>query len=235
MRLGDDAPQVQRAFGGVDRDHVADSPPERVLVRLCLLLGRVEDLAAAEVVVLGGIPVAPDLLALSLIIDRAERFEEADRVVLVDQVLGRQVHQPVELPPRGLTLATMPAEELSEQPCRLLCRSPVEGIGRHDVGAGHPLDEGLDPRLGLGQVGWHRREAEGRPGHLAPGRGRELRPQAFEPVAELQIAHDVVLVVALDPLEVHRRGAVAFASSSHCSNATMLDPASRRSISRVNP
>ena len=70
-----------------------DQPFERRVVRARLLVGRVVHLAPAEVVVLVREAVAPGLLALPLVVDRPERFEEADRVVLVDELFGRQLHQ----------------------------------------------------------------------------------------------------------------------------------------------
>ena len=67
---------------------VADGPVERGVVRpAACLLGRVVDLATPEVVVLRREAVAPGLLALALVVERADRLEQADRVVLVDELL----------------------------------------------------------------------------------------------------------------------------------------------------
>ena len=144
-----DALEVERARRRIDGDEVADRPAERGVVRACLLVGRVVDLAPAEVVVLPREGVAPDLLAVLRLADRADRFEQADRVVLVDELLGRQLHQPVELPPHRLVLAAMPAEELGQQPARLLRRRALERIDRHDGRVRETVHERLHPGLVL--------------------------------------------------------------------------------------
>ena len=88
---------------------------------------------------------------------------------------------------------------------------PLGRIGRDDVRAGQALDEGLDPRLALGQVGRQLRVAGDRPRDLQPGLRRELDAEVLKPVPEPQVAHHVVAVVALDPLELVGRGSLAVA------------------------
>ena len=96
----------------------------------------------------------------------------------------------------------MPAEQLGEEPRRLLVRGPFRRVGRDDVGAGQARDECLGPRLCFGQVG---RELSGpfdRPWDLQSGRRAELDPEVFEPVPQPQVADHVIAVVALDALEL---------------------------------
>ena len=99
----------------------------------------------------------------------------------------------------------MPAEELGEQPGRLLRWGPLGRVGRHDVGSGQALDERLDPRLGLRQVGRQLGGPGDRPrDRRARSAARTPLATAFQPVAQPEVADDVVAVVALDPIEVGR-------------------------------
>ena len=108
-----------------------------------------------------------------------------------------------EVPPHGLVLATMPAEELGQQPAPMLFRVSVRGVGRDDRGVGEALGQGLDPRLSLGDI-LRQRLALAGAGDRSPGRLGQFVPQCLEPVAELQVADDVVAVVALDAVEDRR-------------------------------
>ena len=63
----------------------------------------------------------------------------------------------------------MPAEELPEQPGRLLARRPIERIGRYRVGAGETFDERLDAGLRLRQVGRQFRRPRDWPRDLETG------------------------------------------------------------------
>ena len=152
--------------------------------RACLLAGSY-DLAPPEVVVLRREPVPPGLLALLLIVDRPDRLQQPDRVVLVDELLRGQVEQPMELPPHRLVLATVPAEELGEQPRRLLRLRPVGRVGRHALGSGQAVDERLDARLALGQVGRQLGVArDGARERTGPVAAVELVPAPLQPVAQ---------------------------------------------------
>ena len=211
VRLVDRPFQVHGACRGIDRGDLAGRPPEGAVVGSRLLLCRVADLAAPEVVVLCGEPVAPRLLPADDVVDRGDRLEQPDRVVLIDELLGGQVHQPMELPPHRLVLAPMPAEQLGEQPRRLLRRRPLGRVGRDDVGSGQAVDQRLDSGLALGQVGRERGDAGHRARHDEPGLARQLLAPAFQPVAQPEVADHVVAVVALDPLELVEFGSFALA------------------------
>ena len=105
----------------------------------------------------------------------------------------------------------MPPEELSQKPGRLLAGSPIERVGGHDVGAGETLDERLDPGLGLCQVGRQLGGPSDWPRDLETGLLGELRSQGFEPIAQPEVADDVVAVVPLDAIEMRRRRPLSFA------------------------
>ena len=109
-------------------------------------------------------PVSPGLLALSTSHRQARRGSRPPiGVVLVDELLGRQVHQSVELPPHRLVLAAMPAEELGEQPAAPAARASGRRVVGHDRRVREPLDERLHAGLRLGQVGRQLGVARDRP------------------------------------------------------------------------
>ena len=118
----------------------------------------------------------------------------------VDELLRREVHEAVELPPGRLVLAAVPAEQLSQQPAGVLLDRPFGTLAR-DV-AGEPVCERLDTGLGLGQLLRRLAVARCRSRDLEPGCHCEARRGRLQPVAQAGVADDVVLVVALDPLEV---------------------------------
>src|SRR6188508_1126231 len=125
MRLANRPLEVDGPLRSIDHGTFADLPRERGVVRSRLLVGGVVYLAAAEIVILGGEGVAPGVLALLLVVDCADRFEQTDRILLVHELLGRQLQEPMELPPHRLVLTPMPPEELSQKPGRLLAGSPI--------------------------------------------------------------------------------------------------------------
>ena len=110
MRIGHRALEVEGPRRRIDGHQVADGPVERRAARIKHLLGRIEQFIAPQVVFLGREAVPPDLLAGLHPADRADRLQEPDRVVLVHELRGVEVHQPVELPPHRLVLAAMPAQ-----------------------------------------------------------------------------------------------------------------------------
>ena len=125
-------------------DDSADLPVEGRVVGPRLLLGRVVDARRARGRSPGpGIGSARSACPSLDLADRADRFQQPDRIVLVDELLRRQVHQSMELPPRRLVLATVPAEELGEQPRRLLAPS-----GRPGRSARSPVRPGARPGPG---------------------------------------------------------------------------------------
>ena len=122
MGLGNLTPDVHGAVGKVDLHDVAGIPLEGRIVRSLLFLARVVDVPPTEIEILRREGVAPRLLALQLLVPWPDGFEQADRVGLVDELLGREIHQPMEVPPHRLVLAPMPAEQLRQQPLGVLLR-----------------------------------------------------------------------------------------------------------------
>src|SRR5438445_861184 len=169
-----------------------------------------EEAVPADVELLVREAVSPDLLPSPKVLDELDRLEPADRLRLVDELLGRHLLHPAEeRPPHRLVLAPMPAEELSEQPSTVPLGRPVDPVVRHV--RCQAVDELLDARLRLGQLRrqlpltWRRaRDGEA-------GQHGELEPKALEPILKALIAADIVAVVPLDPDEMVRRGPIALA------------------------
>ena len=90
--------------------------------RACLSAGS-ETVPRPRVVLLVRERVSPGLLAFPFLADRADRLEQSDRIVLVDQLLRGEVHEAVEFPPHRLVLAPMPAEQLAPSSQRACCSS----------------------------------------------------------------------------------------------------------------
>ena len=204
-----DASQVEGSAGEVHGRHLAHLPGEGRIVGALLLLARVVGIAAPEVEVLGGKGVSPRLLAVPGLVDGADWLQEADGIVLVEELLRGELHQPMELPPHRLVLATMPAEELSQQPASLI-RSRTRRRVDFDV-LGQPVDEALYPCPGGGQVLGQLLHALDGAGNLLSRHRRQLGATLLQPVPQQLVADHIVAVVGLDPLEVGRRRAVAFA------------------------
>ena len=210
MRFRDGTPEINGPGCGVRDGFVTDAPAERAAARIRLLLRRIRDIPSPDVEVLGRERVPPHLLPVPDVALRADGFEQADRCVLLDELLRRQVHEPMEVPPHRLVLAPMPAEELAEQPAGLLLVGPVDGIDGY-LRPGEFSDKALDVLLRLGQIGWQRIDAGRRSRHFLAGERFEVVASILEPVAQAQVADDVVAVVPLDALEVGRRGPLALA------------------------
>ncbi len=167
--------------------------------------------ASLEVDLLVRKPVPPGLAAARRDVDHLDRLEQPDRSVLVDELVRCQVHQAVELPPHRLLLAPVPAQELGEEPGRLLLRRAVGGVDRDGRRIGQPIDQCLDPLLGVAQGGDRFDVARPGPRHVTADDGRELDPERLQPVAQAEVADDVVPVVGLDPIQVGRFGPFALA------------------------
>src|SRR5262245_52612612 len=115
------APDVDGQLQRIHGDKLAAAPLSGLVGRALGLLAGLEDLPeAAEIELLLRESIAPHLLAPDDLADRLRRLEQPDGIVLVDELLGRQVHQTEELPPCGLVFAAMPTEELGEQPAAVL-------------------------------------------------------------------------------------------------------------------
>ena len=101
--------------------------------RASLLVRRVVDVAATEVEVLLREAVPPGLLPVLLVVHRADRLEQADRSVFLDELLGRQVHAGGRTP----TTSTCPRGGASRGAARAArspaARRPLRRIGRDHV------------------------------------------------------------------------------------------------------
>jgi hypothetical protein len=86
MRRSDVAPDVDREPGRIHGNEVADRPVERRPSRVGLFPGGVEQPVPPQVVLLGREGIAPGLLALPFFVERADRFEESERVGLVHEL-----------------------------------------------------------------------------------------------------------------------------------------------------
>lgn len=188
----------------IEGHQLARRPLTRARPRSRRLAGRIMERPAPEVDLLVREAVAPDLQAFRGGADASLRLEQADRPVVLDQLIRGLVHAAMEVPPGDLLLAPMPADELGEQPGgRLFGRA----LGRVDGDArrvGQAGDQRLGPRAGLRVVGRQVRCARAGPWHVLPGQRRQSAPQSLEPIAQALVADDVVLVVALDAVELAR-------------------------------
>ena len=101
---------------------------------------------AVQLVVLGREGVAMDD-GLLLGAHDADVGQVADRLGLVDELLGAQLAQPEVVPPGRLVAAPVPVEELGQEPSAGLLGRPLGRIDRHVSGQGSDPPE----RLGLGR------------------------------------------------------------------------------------
>ena len=195
----------------VERDALADGPRTGLRVGICGLEVWVTQRTALDVDLLVGVSVAPGLPATLRHNEHLDGLEQADRAVLVDQLVRCQVHEPVEFPPHGLFLAPMPAQQLCQEPGRVLFRRALHRIDRDRRRVGKPIDQGLDALLGLAEL--RDRLDIARPGtrDVASDRRLQLDPECLKPVAQSQVRDDVVTVVALDSVEVRGLRAFPFA------------------------
>ena len=130
---------------------------------------------------------------------RAQVLERPDRLAFLDELLVGQVAQVVVAPPERLGLATVPGEELGEEPASVLLGRPVGLVGGDAVA--EPVRERLDAGESLAQL----LAGLGRFGER-PGKGHalaslQLTPTRLEPVAQAPVGEAVVAVVAGDPGE----------------------------------
>ena len=147
-------------------------PAERLIVRARLLLRRVVDLAAPEVVVLRREPVAPGLLALlGGLVERpparAGRAGRPRRRAARGQVHQRWNSHHIDLSSRRCQPSSWASSQRG-----LLLRRPVRRVGR-DTSAGEARRPAPRPGPALGQVGGQRRP-RGPP--AAGRRARSRRP-----------------------------------------------------------
>ena len=123
-----------------------------------------------------------------------DELEAGHRVGLLEELLLGEALQPEELPPRGLLLPPVPAEEMGEEPPGVLLRRSLGPVGRHS--RQEPVGERPGAalvllRLAFGLLGLRRRAGEGDATPL------HLGAEALEPAPELQRRDAVVAVVAL--------------------------------------
>ena len=110
MRLARVTLDVDGAGGDVVRDDLADVPVGTASHpgRACFWAGSYT--SRVQIEILGRERVTPRLLALHLLVERSSTGSSRPiGIRLVDELLGREVHQPMEVPPHRLVLAPMPA------------------------------------------------------------------------------------------------------------------------------
>ena len=189
----------------------------------------------------GGKRVAPRLATASRLGDRLPTGSSHARSARARRRSSSSVsaHQRwKKSPPRRLSSRRCQSSSwASSQRAALL--GVVRSAGSSGTPAVEPLDERPRPRLALGQLGG--RGSVAIRGAAGRGTSRGLRSSARDASSSQsrsrQVAHDVVAVVALDRGRgwSQRRAGRPRRARATASNATMLEPASRRSTSRSKP
>src|SRR4029078_1186539 len=97
-----------------------------------------------------------------------------------------RVNEPMDPPPHRLVLAAMPAEQLPEQPARVVRWIAVRRVDGGDARVRQPLNERLRSSLRLGQLGWQGVLASHRARYRKTGQLGELSSSLLEPIAQSQ-------------------------------------------------
>ena len=134
------------------------------------------------------------------LVDDPELLDELhapDWLALVDQLFVTQFGELVEAPPERLVLAPVPVEQLGEEPGRVLLWLPLRRLFGHARGQGR--NELSDPLLPIRQRPSYRRLGlHGRTRQSLAELPLQVAATVLQPVAQLEVAHDVVAVVAGD-------------------------------------
>ena len=149
-----------------------------------------------EAMVLRRKPVQLENAALPDRLEIRDVVDPPERLALVDELLVGHAGELVEAPPERLVLAPVPTEQLGEEPARRLVVRPCLGLVRH---AGRERrDQLLDAQLALAELLRRLGDTIARTGHGVPEPALQLRSAFLEPVAQAQVADDVIAVVARD-------------------------------------
>ena len=125
--------------------------------------------------------------------------QPGERIPLVDELLDREVVLQLEpAPPLGLLLASMPVEEIGEQPASF---SIGRMVVRREAGgqSGDPFLDGLEP-VGQGRRWRLRLRERALPGQVGPAPDG-LRTPLLQPPAKEPGRDAVVAVIGSDPVE----------------------------------